>query len=128
MEAAPNPFDDIPLVEPAARGLIGYEVLIRQELPERRIHPEHPGVLVRPQAGRAHYGWDSVQKLADPLLGIGLILLQDALDSRWRCQFHQLGQVIGVFIPPQPPHVRPPPLLILGLSVFLSPALFRFLS
>src|SRR3546814_5129818 len=80
MEAAPNPFDDIPLVEPAARGLIGYEVLIRQELPERRIHPEHPGVLVRPQAGRAHYGWDSVQKLADPLLGIGLILLQDALD------------------------------------------------
>src|SRR3546814_2069772 len=82
MEAAPNPCGDIPLVEPAARGLIGYEVLIRQELPERRIHPEHPGVLVRPQAGRAHYGWDSVQKLADPLLGIGLILLQDALDSR----------------------------------------------
>src|SRR3546814_4698058 len=89
MEAAPNPCGDIPLVEPAARGLIGYEVLIRQELPERRIHPEHPGVLVRPQAGRAHYGWDSVQELADPLLGIGLILLQDALDSRWRCQFHR---------------------------------------
>src|SRR3546814_15301420 len=121
MEAAPNPFDDIPLVEPAARGLIGYEVLIRQELPERRIHPEHPGVLVRPQAGRAHYGWDSVQKLADPLLGIGLILLQDALDSRWRCPFHQLGKVTAVFIPTQPPHFCPPTPLSPSILSYSSP-------
>lgn len=92
----PNPGGDILLVESAARGLTGHEVLVREELPEGRIHAKDPGVFVRPQAGRPHCRRYSIQKFADALLCAGLVFAQDSCDPVWRGEFGELGQVFGM--------------------------------
>src|SRR5690606_15413319 len=110
VEASTNPGGDVPLVEPLARGPLCHEMLMGQELPKDRIHPEDPGILVHPEAGGPNRRWHGVQELADAVFRADPILSQDSVDPLRRGQFHEMAQVLSVSRTLLPAYVRLPAL------------------